>query len=416
VVSEAAPGVTARRVVVVGSGPAGLMAAETVAAAGHRVVVIEQMPSAGRKFLMAGRGGLNLTHSEPLEALLDRYGTARTHLEPAIRAFTPEALVAWANELGQETFIGSSGHVFPRAMKASPLLRAWLARLGELGVEMRLRHRLIGRRRDGTVLLADADGARVEIASDAVILALGGASWPRLGSTGQWADILRGQGIDVRPLEPANSGIVVAWSAGLIKRHAGAPLKRVAFTCGGQTRRGEAIITAKGLEGSAIYALSPILRTSLDRHGSAELSLDLRPDVGTKALAERITGARKGDSRANLLRKAARLSPAAVAVLRDAVANQLPSAPVPLAALIKAVPLRGEALGELATAISTAGGIAWEEIDARYMLRKQSGVFCAGEMLDWEAPTGGYLLHPCFATGRAAGRGVLSYLAGPGNG
>jgi len=415
-VSQAVPGASGRRVVVVGSGPAGLMAAETVAAAGHRVVVIEQMPSAGRKFLMAGRGGLNLTHSEPLEAFLDRYGPARAHLEPAIRAFPPEALVAWANELGQETFVGTSGRVFPRVMKASPLLRAWLARLSDLGVEMRLRHRLVGRRRDGTVLLVDASGTRVELACDALVLALGGASWPRLGSTGKWADILRGQGIEVRPLQPANSGLAIAWSTGLIERHAGAPLKRIAVTCGGETQRGEAIIAAKGLEGGAIYALSPVLRAALDRDGSAELSLDLRPDIEAKPLAERLAGARKGDSRANVLRKAARLSPAAVAVLRDAVTNRLPAEPVALAALIKAVPLHGGALDDLATAISTAGGIAWVEIDAQYMLRKLAGVFCAGEMLDWEAPTGGYLLQACLATGRASGRGILAYLAGPENG
>jgi uncharacterized flavoprotein (TIGR03862 family) len=371
------------------------------------------MPSAGRKFLMAGRGGLNLTHSEPLEAFLDRYSTARSNLEPAIRTFTPEALSAWANDLGQATFVGTSGRIFPRAMKASPLLRAWLARLGELGVEMRLRHRLIGRRRDGTVLVADARGARVEMACDALVLALGGASWPRLGSTGQWADILRGQGIEVRPLQPANSALAITWSAGLIERHAGAPLKRIAVTCGGETQRGEAIISAKGLEGGAIYALSPLLRADLDRRGAAELRLDLRPDIETKALAERLAGARKGDSRANVLRKAARLSPAAVAVLRDAVTNQLPAEPAALAALIKAVPLHGGSLGGLATAISTAGGIAWAEIDAHYMLRKLPGVFCAGEMLDWEAPTGGYLLQACIATGRASGRGVLAYLAGP---
>jgi hypothetical protein len=395
---------------VVGTGPAGLMAAETVAKAGHQVSVIEQMPSAGRKLLMAGRGGLNLTHSEPLDAFLGRYGPARGRLEAAIRAFPPEALVTWAHELGQETFVGTSGRIFPRAMKASPLLRAWLARLAGLGIEMRLRHRLIGRRRDGTVLLADESGARVEMASAAVILALGGASWPRLGSTGQWADVLRGQGIDVRPLEPSNSGIAVAWSPSLIERFAGEPLKRVAVSCGLESRRGEVIVTSSGLEGGAIYALSPVIRDALRHSGTARIALDLRPDIGTDALAARLASARKGDSRTNVLRKSAKLSPGAIAVLRDAVANILPAEPAALAALVKAVPLRATALGDLATAISTAGGVAWSEVDAHFMLRKAPGVFCAGEMLDWEAPTGGYLLQACFATGRAAGQGANEFL------
>ena len=410
-VNEQAPGTSGRRVVVVGAGPAGLMAAETVAAAGYAVTLIEQMPSAGRKFLMAGRGGLNLTHSEPLDVFLGRYGAARERLEPAIRAFSPADLVAWAESLGQETFIGTSGRIFPRTMKASPLLRAWLARLASLGVEIRLRQRLLDRRPDGTLILADATGSRVELACDALILALGGASWPRLGSDGHWAEWLRGNGVVVNPLQPANSGIAIAWSASLVGQHAGAPLKRIAVTCAGETRRGEAIITEKGLEGGVIYALSPILRDAITRSGIAELSLDLRPDIHVDTLAARLASARKGDSRANVLRKAARLPPAAVAVLRDALANTVPAEPAALAAQIKAVPLRATTLADLATAISTAGGVAWEELDERYMLKAVPGVFCAGEMLDWEAPTGGYLLQACFATGRAAGLGTCAYLA-----
>ncbi len=407
---EISPGPTRGRVVVVGAGPAGLMAAETVAEAGHRVTIIEQMPSAGRKFLMAGRGGLNLTHSEPIEDFLGRYGTGRAPLDAAIRAFPPDAIVAWANVLGQQTFIGTSGRVFPKAMKASPLLRAWLARLGDLGVDMRLRHRLSALAGEGQLIIRDPAGARGEMTADAVVLALGGASWPRLGSDGHWAGELRDKGIDVRPLEPANSGIAISWSPDLAEGHAGAPLKRIALTCGEQTSRGEATITATGLEGGAIYALSPVLREALQRDGTAALSLDLRPDITTEALAARLASARKGDSRANVLRKAARLSPAAVAVLRDAVANRLPAEPTALAALIKAVPLRGTALADIATAISTAGGVAWAEIDESFMLRKLPGIFCAGEMLDWEAPTGGYLLQACFATGRAAGLGVVAHL------
>ncbi len=399
------------RIVVVGAGPAGLMAAETVAAAGHHVTVIEQMPSAGRKLLMAGRGGLNLTHSEPLETFLGRYGAARAALEPAIRAFPPEALVAWAEALGQETFIGTSGRIFPRVMKASPLLRAWLGRLSGLGVGLRLRHRLLELAPSGGVVVTDAAGERVEIRADAVILALGGASWPRLGSDGHWTALLGEKGVEIVPLEAANSGVCVCWSSALVERHAGAPLKRIAVACGGTTSRGEAIVSSTGLEGGAIYALSAVVREALLRHGTASLSIDLRADISADALASRLASARKGDTQSNILRKAARLSPAAVAVLREGVANRLPSEPAVLASLIKAVPLIVTSLSAIETAISTAGGISWQEIDTSFMLKKLPGIFCAGEMLDWEAPTGGYLLQACFATGKAAGSGALAHLA-----
>ena len=409
--SNPSPGATRRRVVVVGAGPAGLMAAETVAKAGHQVIVIEQMPSAGRKFLMAGRGGLNLTHSEPLETFLTRYRPAEPKLERAIRAFPPEALITWAQELGQETFVGTSGRVFPRVMKASPVLRAWLARLADLGVDMRLRHRLREVRPGGTLLVVDPAGTPSEIAADAIVLALGGGSWPRLGSDGHWLESLRAQGIDVRPLEASNSGVAITWSPALVERFAGEPLKRIALSCGGETRSGEAIVTSRGLEGGAIYALTPVIREAIQQDGAARLGLDLRPDISPEDLAARLASTRKGDSRTNVLRKAAKLSPAAIAVLRDAVSNELPAEPAALAALVKAVPLSATALGDLATAISTVGGVAWSEMDDRFMLKKLPGIFCAGEMLDWEAPTGGYLLQACFATGRAAGLGILAYLA-----
>jgi uncharacterized flavoprotein (TIGR03862 family) len=399
------------RVLVVGAGPAGLMAAETVASAGHNVTVIEQMPSAGRKLLMAGRGGLNLTHSEPLETFLDRYGTAREVLEPTIRAFPPEALVAWAQALGQETLVGTSGRIFPRAMKASPLLRAWLGRLSGLGVELRLRHRLIELSPAGGVIVADAEGGRMEIRADAVILALGGASWPRLGSDGHWTALVEEMGIGIVPLEAANSGVAIRWSSTLVERHAGAPLKRIAVSCGDVTSRGEAIVTSAGLEGGAIYALSTAVRDALRLHGTASLLIDLRPDISAEALSGRLASARKGDTQTNILRKAARLSPAGVAVLREGVANRLPSEPTALASLIKAVPLVVTGLGAIETAISTAGGISWREIDINFMLKKRPGIFCAGEMVDWEAPTGGYLLQACFATGKAAGHGALAHLA-----
>lgn len=399
------------RVLVVGAGPAGLMAAETVASAGYNVTIIEQMPSAGRKLLMAGRGGLNLTHSEPLETFLGRYGTAREVLEPAIRAFPPEALVAWAEALGQETFVGTSGRIFPRAMKASPLLRAWLGRLSDLGVELRLRHRFIELSPAGGVVVAEAEGGRMEMRADAVILALGGASWPRLGSDGHWTALLEEMGIGIAPLEAANCGVAIHWSSTLVERHAGAPLKRIAVSCGGATSRGEAIVTSAGLEGGVIYALSTAVRDALRLHGTASLLIDLRPDISAEALAGRLASARKGDTQTNILRKAARLSPAGVAVLREAVANRLPSEPAVLASLIKAVPLVVTGLGTIETAISTAGGISWREIDTNFMLKKRPGIFCAGEMVDWEAPTGGYLLQACFATGKAAGRGALAHLA-----
>ena len=302
-----------RHIIVVGAGPAGLMAAEVAAAAGHRVTVVERMPSAGRKLLMAGRGGLNLTHSEDLEAFLARYGTTRPAVEAAIRAFPPSALIAWAESLGQPTFVGSSGRVFPRAMKASPLLRAWLARLEQAGVTLKTRHRLVAIAPDRTLTLEGPDGSRIDLRGDAVVLALGGGSWPRLGSDGRWTGLLAAAGIDVLPLQPSNGGVAITWSPQTAERFAGTPLKRIAVSCGTLTQRGEAIVTRTGLEGGAIYALSPALREALAHEATAPLLLDLRPDIEPDALATRIAAARKGNSRSNMLRKSAQLSPAAIA-------------------------------------------------------------------------------------------------------
>jgi uncharacterized flavoprotein (TIGR03862 family) len=399
-----------RHLVVVGAGPAGLMAAEVAAAAGHHVTVVERMASAGRKLLMAGRGGLNLTHSEDLETFLARYGASRPIVEVAVRAFPPAALIAWAEALGQPTFIGSSGRVFPRAMKASPLLRAWLARLEQAGVTLRTRTRLVAIGPDRKLTLEGPDGARFDLRADAIVLAMGGGSWPRLGSDGAWTNLLANAGIDVLPLQPSNGGVAIAWSSQTAERFAGTPLKRIAVSCGALTQRGEAIITRTGLEGGAIYALSPALREALGRDATATLLLDLRPDIAPDALATRLAAARKGDSRSNMLRKAAQLSPAAVAVLRDATSNALPVDPAALAALIKAVPLRVAGLMDLDRAISSAGGIAGHEIDPHFMLRKLPGYFVAGEMIDWDAPTGGYLLQASMATGFAAGRGAADLL------
>ena len=401
------------QVAVIGAGPAGLMAAEVLAQGGVGVTVFDAMPSAGRKFLMAGRGGLNLTHSEPLPAFLKRYGAATPFLKPAITAFPPDTLQKWSEDLGQPTFIGSSGRVFPKTLKASPLLRAWLRRLDSLGVTLMLRHRWTGWDPDGNLLFETPGGERT-IAADATILALGGASWPRLGSDGSWADLLTRRGIAVAPLQPANSGFTVEWSSVFRDRFEGQPLKNVTLSSGMQTIRGEAIVTRDGIEGGAVYTLSPILRERINEAGSAALYVDLRPDMAMGDLASRLGAPRGKQSISNWLRKAAGLSPVAIGLLQEAAMamgqklGELP--PAELAALIHAVPVTLTGIAPLARAISSAGGIAFSELDDDYMIQKLPGVFAAGEMLDWEAPTGGYLLQASFATGAAAGRGALRWL------
>jgi uncharacterized flavoprotein (TIGR03862 family) len=401
-------------IAVIGAGPAGLIAAETLAAAGQRVTVYDHMASAGRKFLMAGRGGLNLTHSEPLDAFLRRYGTAAERLRPAIEAFPPAALRAWSEGLGQTTFVGSSGRVFPHAMKASPLLRAWLGRLATLGVEFAMRHRWSGWDHDGRLVFA-TPGGEIAVAADATLLALGGASWPRLGSDATWVAILERAGIRVAPLTPANCGFTIDWSATMRERFAGSPLKRIGLSFMGRTVRGEAMITSTGLEGGAVYALSAPLRDAIAAHGTATLVVDLRPDLDAKALATRLGKPRGKQSRSTFWRKAAGLSPAAIALVNEVLAKGVlaskaePDAAA-LAALIKSLPLRLTATAPIARAISSAGGVAFDEIDQAFMLRKKPGIFVAGEMLDWEAPTGGYLLTACFANGMAAAKGVVKWL------
>ncbi|RDI62555.1 NAD(P)/FAD-dependent oxidoreductase [Microvirga subterranea] len=400
------------RVAVIGGGPAGLMAAEVLGQAGITVTVYDQMPSLGRKFLMAGRGGLNLTHSEDFERFTQRYAEARPQLLPALKAFRPEDLRAWCEGLGQETFVGSSGRVFPKAFKASPLLRAWLARLGQLGVTFRLRHRWQGWDEEGYLVFSGPDGKTVQEKPDATVLALGGASWPRLGSDGTWTAALAGRGIGVSPLRPSNMGFVVPWSDVMRARFAGEPLKRIALTFDGMTVRGEAVVTTDGIEGGAVYALSARLRDAIERDGRATLLVDLRPDLSAEALAKRLDAPRKGQSASTFLRKAAGLSPVGIALLRESSAA-LPADAGDLARLIKAAPLTLTGVKSLERAISSAGGIAFDETDEHLMLRRLPGTFVAGEMLDWEAPTGGYLLQATFATGVAAARGVLSYLGIP---
>lgn len=440
------------RVVIIGGGPAGLAAAEVLSAAGCVVQIVESMPSLGRKFLMAGRGGLNITHSEPPEKFLTRYAEAAPWLASFLKAWTTEQIRQWMDGLGQESFVGSSGRIFPRAMKASPLLRAWLARLRAQGVTLHTRTRWTGWDTTGHLtfspshanvqpqseaavsgpqapqgMATSASLGRTETSGaspltgsiqepdvplfsqpDAVVLALGGASWPRLGSDGGWVSPLEQRGVAVSALRPANCGFQVAWSEAVRERFAGTPLKPVALTFEGRTVRGELVVTETGLEGGALYALSAPLREHLAQHGTADLLCDLRPDLSVEDLTKRLSAVRPRESLSNKLRKALRLPPVAVALLREA--GPVPVSTSALAARLKALPVRLTGPEPLARAISTAGGIEQTACDERLMLRTLPGVFVAGEMLDWEAPTGGYLLHACLATGRGAAEGALAWL------
>jgi uncharacterized flavoprotein (TIGR03862 family) len=391
-------------VAVIGGGPAGLMAAETVAKAGRSVAVFEKMPTFGRKFLMAGRGGLNLTHSEDFERFVGRYGPRAPALRPMLEAFTPDDLVAWTEALGQPTFVGASGRVFPKAMKASPLLRAWLARLEGLGVGLRTRAEWSGWSADGGLLI---NGQVVR--ARAVVLALGGASWARLGSDAAWVPMLEGQGCAVAPFRAANCGFDVAWSAVFRERFAGEPLKNVGLRHGEKRARGDAMVAGYGLEGGAIYALASALRDAIEVDGEAVLTIDLRPDIPVETLERRLLSPRGGQSLANFLRKAVKLSPVEVNLLREAHGLDLPDAPAALAAAIKAAPITLTGVQPLDRAISAAGGARFESLDG-LALKDRPDVILAGEMLDWEAPTGGYLLQACFASGVAAGKQALARL------
>jgi uncharacterized flavoprotein (TIGR03862 family) len=403
------------QVAIIGAGPAGLMAAEVLAKGGVRVTVYDAMPSAGRKFLMAGRGGLNLTHSEELPQFLARYGTAAPRLKPAIEALPPQALRDWSAALGEPTFVGSSGRVFPQSFKASPLLRAWLRRLGSMDVQLALRHRWIGWDEQGRLLFETPDGQR-SVEARATILALGGASWPKLGSDGSWVEILATKGIAISPLRPANCGFAVVWSDVFRDRFEGQPLKGVALSFGSHSVRGEAVITRSGIEGGAIYGLSADLREAVLRDGKAILLVALRPDLDRDGLMARLSMPKGKQSFSNFLRKALNLSPIAIGLLQEAARASKMSlsslSAADLANWINAVPIKLNDVAPIARAISSAGGISFSEIDADYMIRRLPGVFAAGEMLDWEAPTGGYLLQASFATGAAAGRGALRWLEG----
>lgn len=377
-----------------------MIAAEFLAANGCQVSLLEHMPSPGRKLLLAGRGGLNLTHSEPIEQMLRRYGASAPRLSGALHAFSPTALRAWCADLGQRTFVGTSGRVFPQALRATPLLRAWLARLDGLGVTILMRHEWQGWLADGALEIVTPQGSLYE-RPDATLLALGGASWPRTGSNAAWVPLLQSLGVDVHPLQPANCGFVVDWSDAFRDRFAGIPLKNVRLSCSGAEARGEAMITSTGIEGGVIYTLGAVLRDIIAEHGRADLIIDLHPDLSAAQVHDRLAKVRPGDSVSNRLRRVG-LAPVAVALMNET--NTKPDD-------LKHVSLRLVRAQPIDRAISTAGGVSWSEVNEHFMLRRRPGVFIAGEMLDWEAPTGGYLLQACFSTGVAAARGTLDWLA-----
>ncbi|MBI1260484.1 MAG: TIGR03862 family flavoprotein [Rhizobiales bacterium] len=406
--SRARPDGAPPRVVIIGGGPAGLMAAEQCAGAAVEVHVYDSMPSFGRKFLLAGKSGLNLTHSEEEAHFLTRFGDAAPHLAPALAGFTPAMLRDWAGALGSDTFIGSSGRVFLRSWKASPLLRAWLQRLAAQNVRFHPRHRWLGWAEDGRLQFETPHGVR-HVEADATILALGGASWPRLGSDGSWVALLKSRGVAITPLRPANCGFDIDWSPHVATRFAGAPVKPVTLHFRGEALRGEFVVTRHGVEGSAIYALSARLRDAIEQDGKANLMLDLAPDRSLERLTADLEKPRGKHSRASHLRKTTGIEGVKAALLREQQ-DLTGLAPAALAKAIKATPLTLTAARPLEEAISTAGGIALNELDADFKLTRLPGVYAVGEMLDWEAPTGGYLLTACLATGRAAGRAVLSCL------
>ncbi len=399
---------------IIGGGPSGLMAADILSKAGVAVSLYDRMPNMGRKFLMAGRGGLNLTYSEPLDVFLGRYGAAERYLRPAVECFPPAAAQSWSAGLGQPTFVGSSGRVFPKSLKASPLLRAWLVRLQRQGVRFHPRHAWRGWNAEDRLLFHTADGGEERTQAAATLLALGGASWPRLGSDGSWTEILSARGIAVTALRPANCGFRVAWSDIFRAKFEGRPLKTLALTFGGITVRGEAMVTASGIEGGAVYALSARLRDAIAASGPASLHIDLCPGRTHAELAALLAAPRRAQSQSSFLRRTLNLPPIAISLLHEGRGSILPAEPGVLAGLIKAAPIVLTAPLPIDRAISTAGGLDFAELDGNFMLRRLPGTFAAGEMLDWEAPTGGYLLQGAFATGAAAARGILAWLGAQG--
>ena len=398
-----------RSVTVVGGGPAGLMAAEVLSQAGMAVDLFDAMPSLGRKFLMAGKGGLNLTHAEPLTDFFARYGNRRPQIEPLLATFGPEALRAWARGLGVETFVGSSGRVFPIDKKAAPLLRAWLHRLRAAGVRIHVRHRWLGWDREGRTRFASPTG-ETTLTADAMVLALGGGSWAKLGSDGVWASILAARGVPVVPLRPANCGFDVAWTERFRERFAGQPLKSVSLSFAGQTRRGEFVVSANGVEGGLIYAFSAALRDHIETNAAARIELDLMPDWTPERVWAEVARPRASRSLSSHLQSRLGLRGVKMGLLRECLSADQMADPVSLAAAIKALPIRLVAARPLDEAISSAGGVDFAGLNGGLMLHDHPGVFCAGEMLDWEAPTGGYLMTACFASGLVAGRACIDWL------
>jgi hypothetical protein len=399
---------TAKQIAIIGGGPAGLMAAEVLSQSGHSVTVYDGMPTFGRKLLLAGKSGLNITHSEDYQRFVDRFGTASGRLRTALDAFTPAGVRAWASGLGTGTFTGTSGRVFPAVMKASPLLRAWLARLEAQGVTLATRHRWVGFADDGLVF--ETPNCPITIHSDATLLALGGASWPRLGADGSWIALLRERGVEIADFQPANCGFDVDWSDVFKDRFAGTPLKSVTTTSDAGTFPGEFVISRHGIEGSLVYAHSAALRDRLAQQGHATLFADLAPGRSLERLEKDLARQDGKISLSNRLRKGAGLEGVKAALVRELGAPAILSDPSQLAGLIKALPIPVVRPRPIAEAISAAGGIRFEALDDHYMLKALPGVFAAGEMLDWEAPTGGYLLTACLATGRAAAAGLHAWL------
>ena len=401
-------------IAIIGGGPAGLMAAETALAGGARVDLYDAMASVGRKFLLAGKGGLNLTHSEPLECFLARYGERRHHVKPWLDEFGPDALCKWAGELGIDTFIGSSGRIFPTDMKAAPLLRAWLRRLRQAGLSLHVRHRWCGWNDKGALCFETPQGSST-IQADAVIFSMGGGSWPTLGSDGTWVPLLAKRAVPIAPLQPANCGFDVGWSEHFRAKFAGHPVKTVGVVAkspsGSVMRRmGEFVITETGIEGGVIYAVAPLLREEIHAAGRGTLRLDLAPDRELPRLIKDLSQPRGKKTMATHLQRRAHIEGVKSGLLREILPKEDFTDPVRLATAIKSLPLKLVAPRPLEEAISTAGGVRFEALDGRLMIRALPGIFCAGEMLDWEAPTGGYLLTACFASGRIAGTGAVAWL------
>jgi len=393
---------------IIGGGPAGLMAATLLAEAGSAVHLYERMPSVGRKFLMAGKGGLNLTHSEPHELFITRYGKSQGQFAEYLARFGPDDIVALTNRLGIETFIGTSGRVFPKDFKAAPFLRAWVRHLKKLGVIFHVRHRWTGFNDQG-VATFDHLGQQVETEGSATLLAFGGASWPRLGSDGGWISILETHGVDIAPLKPANCGFNIAWSEKMIPKHEGAPVKNVALAFQDKRIEGEIVLTAYGIEGTPVYALSADLRDTIETGGEAVLAIDLKPSLNKEDVVKRLMKPRGKATLTNFLRKALKLTPPAIALLMERTAPEERADQEKLASAIKALPLTLTAPRPIEEAISSAGGVRFTAVDENLMLKALPGVFVAGEMLDWEAPTGGYLLQGCFATGAYAAWGIMAW-------